>query len=276
MADKLETHHCIFVGGILQCAHHSIDQMLTHETDIMASMIGDAESPDQVKEPTLRKYLDICMKIVNEDVNTITTFLPTLKDMYEKDPCEILLGLFDNKAWQGVIDNFTVQFQFENVRSDKSSPADRLPIKEQIITVPLNTEIPLPGIQQYFLKSINGTDPAGYVKRIDTVSNYLLLSLMVYDHKNGVPIKTYPNHLNIHTLINMSFNTLTMGKVSYRLRGMIVHQGSKVGSGHYYYVLFDDKLRQWAYDDQIGKVVQKNMESFTVKECPYMLLYKRV
>ena len=276
MADKLENHHCVFVGGILQCAHHSIDQMLTHETDIMASMIGEAETPDQVKEPSLRRYLDICMKIVQEDPSSIATFMPTLKDMYEKDPCEILMGLFDNKSWQGVEKNFTVQFQFENVRSTSSSPTDRLPIKESIITVPLNTEIPLPGMQQYFLKSINSIDPAGYMKRIDTVSNYLLLSLMVYDHKNGVSVKTYPQHLNIHTLMNMSINTITDGKVSYRLRGMIVHQGSNVGSGHYYYVLFDDKLRQWSFDDQVGKVVQRNMESFSTKECPYMLLYKKI
>lgn len=276
MTVNLENHKCVFVGGILQCAHHSIDQMFTHETDILATMIGDATEPDQVKEPSLRRYLDICMKVVREKAETIATFSPSLKDMYEKDPCEILMELFDKKEWSDVEKNFIVNFQFENVKSTTSAPTDRLPLKESIITVPLNTPVPLPSIQQYFLKSVNHLDPAGYVKRIDTVSDYLLISLMVYDYKDGVPVKNYPTHLNIHTLFNMSLNTISQGKIAYRLRGMIVHQGSKVGSGHYYYVLFDDKLRQWAFDDQVGKVVQKNMESFSTKECPYMLLYKKV
>lgn len=274
-ANDLEVHQTIFVGGILQCAHHSIDQMLTHESDIMAEMIGEAESIDQIKEASIRKYLDICMQIVKERPKTITTYLPKLNDMYEKDPGEILLELFDNKVWNPVVRLFDVQFQFENIRST-DTPTDRLPIKEQVIPVYLNTEIPLPGIQQYFLKSINGSDPAGYVKRLDTVSQYLLLSLVIFEFSNGVSRKMYPTNLNIHTLLNMTFNTITNGKVSYRLRGMIIHQGSGIGSGHYYYVMMDDKLRQWAFDDQIGRVVQKNFESFTAKECPYMLLYKRV
>lgn len=274
-ANDLEDHQCIFVGGILQCAHHSIDQMLTHESDIMAEMIGEAETIHEVKEPSIRKYLDICLQIIKEKKRTIATYLANLKDMYEKDPGEILLEIFDNKEWNRVVRLFDVQFQFENIRST-DTPTDRLPIKEQVIPVYLNTEIPLPGIQQYFLKSISGADPAGYVKRLDSVSQYMLLSLVIFEFKNGVSRKIYPSHLNIHTLLNMTFGTLTMGKISYRLRGMIVHQGSGIGSGHYYYVLLDDKLRQWAYDDQIGKVVQKNFESFTAKECPYMLLYKRV
>jgi hypothetical protein len=272
----LENHRCLFKGGILQCAHHSIDQMLTHESDIMASMIGEAKSLDEIKEPSIRRYLDICGNIIKERPHVLTTFVPDLKDMYEKDPSEILLTLFDNKAWNSVLENFTLQFQFENVRQLDSATELRIPIKEQIISVPLNTEIPLPGIQQYFLKSVNNTDPAGYMKRIDSVSNYLLLNLMVYDHQNGRSVKTYPKHLNIHTLVSLSFNTISMGKVSYRLRGMIMHQGSGTGSGHYYYVLLDDKFRQWAFDDQGEHVMQKNLESFTAKECPYMLLYRRI
>lgn len=275
-AVDLENHRCIFKGGILQCAHHSIDQMLTHESDIMAEMIGEAKSLEEIKEPSIRRYLDICGNMIKTNATTLLTFGPSLKDLYEKDPEEILLKLFDNKAWDPVLANFTIQFQFENVRQLDSTTELRLPLKEQIVPVHLNTEIPLPGIQQYFLKAVNNTDPAGYMKRIDSVSNYLLLSLVVYEHKGGKAVKCYPRHLNIHTLLSLSFNTISMGKVSFRLRGMIIHQGSEVGSGHYYYVLFDDKLRQWAFDDQTETVREKNFESFSTKECPYMLLYRRM
>lgn len=275
-ANQLETHQCVFTGGILQCAHHAINQMLTHESDIMASMIGEAESLEEVPDPSIRWYLQLCMDILHENPTTLTTYKTVLRDMYEKDPSEILMSLFDKKEWTNVLTNFTVQYQFENVRINRDGATDRLPMKEQIIPVYLNTPIPLPGMQQYFLKSINHTDPAGYMRRLDVVKKYLLLSLTVYEHKNGVSIKCFPKHLSIHTLMNMTFNTISEGRVSFRLRGMIIHQGLQVGSGHYYYVLLDDKLRQWAFDDQMSKVVQKNFESFSNGECPYMLLYKRI
>lgn len=274
--ERLDTHQCVFTGGSLQCARHSIDQMLTHETDIMADMIGEADSLEEIRETDIRRYLIICRKILDDSPSSLSTFTQNITDLYEKDPGEILLSLFDRPEWVRVVSRFSVRFVFENVRNPQSTSSPRPSVSEQIIPVHVNTDIPLPGIQQYFLKTIHGMDPAGYVSRVDTCSRFLLLSLVIFERTGSSSVKKYPSHINIHSLHRMTFHTLSDGKVTYQLRGIIMHQGAGIDSGHYYYILLDEQRRQWAFNDQLREVKECHFEDFTREDCPYLLFYRRV
>lgn len=285
--DYYKNHGKIFRGGYLRCAFHSVDQMFSHESDIISLMTNIAiekqnkncERIEDFEDERLRRIMTL-MQILyhNQDQRRSVLEVPPdalfTEECLQRDPGEILMYWFSgNELWKEISERiFGIEFRFENFKKPEDVPKNIIVPIQIVDLVPRDNDMnfPLPSIQQYLLRSFYTPDMVGNVMRINNLPSYLLIQINCIQYTDdGKHVKSYPNHLKDDDYLKISI----IGTI-YELCGIVVHIGSNINFGHYVYI--QKIMNDWVvFDDLSEKTYIKTGDKiFNQQFTPYVLLYR--
>jgi ubiquitin C-terminal hydrolase len=326
--NKIGIQRCGITNAGASCYINSILQMLLHmeEFNKIISSMNDGNSVVKAYQDIYNAKLnnniplhliDNLLKLMNQNVSDEFKFETTTQNDATEFMSKILETmnnkklneLFEISTESNIIFHKTIKKGKNEIRCDDTKDTQKELHLEALIEISNNNK--LCKIKDELTKKFKGisekiTDKNDYLhctNPYDVSNNKALESPEKFPYtKTDQIIKPYPSILKVNIILfnnalekrffNMEIpNTFIYDTHKYRLRGIVVHIGNSIRSGHYKYFAMEDNDTIW-YEYNDGVVdAYKDTEDYKLTNrpnginifnmkgdspCPYLLYYQKI
>jgi len=326
--NKIGIQRCGITNAGASCYINSILQMLLHmeEFNKIISSMNDGNSVVKAYQDIYNAKLnnniplhliDNLLKLMNQNVSDEFKFETTTQNDATEFMSKILETmnnkklneLFEISTESNIIFHKTIKKGKNEIRCDDTKDTQKELHLEALIEISNNNK--LCKIKDELTKKFKGisekiTDKNDYLhctNPYDVSNNKALESPEKFPYtKTDQIIKPYPSILKVNIILfnnalekrffNMEIpNTFIYDTHKYRLRGIVVHIGNSIRSGHYKYFAMEDNDTVW-YEYNDGVVdAYKDTEDYKLTNrpnginifnmkgdspCPYLLYYQKI